>query len=282
MLFFAEQVAESSGGELTVEVYPSEQLGTERELLELVQIGSIDMTKVSASVLEAFVPEYAILSLPYLFRDEDHRQKTFHGEIGERFLGAGASRGFVGLTFYDAGSRSFYSKERPIRHPRDLAGMKIRTQESGMAIETVRALGGAATPIAWGELYTSLQQGVVDGAENNPPSFFLSRHYEVCRYYCLDEHTATPDVLLIGTEAWRRLSLQQREWVKTSARASAVVQLRLWRAATQEALDAVAKAGVEIIEVDKTPFAGAVETVYQRYDATPDLRGWIDDIRRVR
>lgn len=281
MLYFAEHLAETSNGELAVDVYPSEQLGTERELLELVQIGSVDMTKVSASVLEAFVPEYAVLSLPYLFRDEDHRQNVFHGATGERLLEAGREQGLVGLTFYDAGSRSFYFKDRPIRRPSDLAGMKVRTQESGMAIQTIRALGGAATPIAWGELYTSLQQGVVDGAENNPPSFFLSRHYEVCRYYSLDEHTATPDVLLMGATAWSRLTPRQREWVKTSARASADVQLRLWRKATREALAAVIAAGVEVIEVDKAPFAEAVEPILERYGADPRMRDWIDAIRRT-
>ena len=281
MLFFGEHLAEASGGAMTVEVYPSEQLGTERELLELVQIGSVDMTKVSASVLESFVPDYAVLSLPYLFRDEAHRQAAFHGEIGDRLLDAGHSQGLKGLTFYDAGSRSFYSKDRPILTPGDLRGLKIRTQESNMAIQTVRALGGAATPIAWGELYTSLQQGVVDGAENNPPSFYLSRHYEVCRYYCLDEHTATPDVLLMGTQTWERLSSQQQAWVRASARASADVQLRLWREATQAALDAVIEAGVEVVHVDKAPFAEAVEAIYEGYAAEPGMRELIDRIRGI-
>ncbi|GMR24408.1 MAG: hypothetical protein BMS9Abin37_2950 [Acidobacteriota bacterium] len=174
MVFLSERAWETSNGTMRIDVHPAEQLGTERECLELLQIGAVGMTKVSASVLENFVPRYAVFSLPYLFRDEAHRQKVLHGAIGKRILSAGEAQGLRGLTYYDAGSRSFYTKDKPILQPADLKGLKIRTQESTLAIEMVQALGGAATPIAWGELYTSLQQGVVDGAENNPPSFHLS------------------------------------------------------------------------------------------------------------
>ena len=143
---------------------------------------------------------------------------------------------------------------------------------------TVRALGGAATPIAWGELYTALQQGVVDGAENNPPSFHLSGHYEVAKYYSLDEHTATPDVLLISHGLWEALSEEERAIVTEAARASATLQLELWRKATQEALDAVRAAGVTIVKPDKTPFVEAVEEVYASY---PELRELAREIREL-
>jgi tripartite ATP-independent transporter DctP family solute receptor len=281
MMFLAERVQEKSGGAIRVDVHPAEQLGTERECVELLQIGSIGMTKVSASVLEHFVPIYGVFSLPYLFRDEEHRQKVFHGEIGKRILVSGLEKGLRGLTYYDAGSRSFYSKEKPILRPADLRGMKIRTQESALAMRTVQALGGAATPIAWGELYTALQQGVVDGAENNPPSFYLSGHYEVCNYYSLDEHTATPDVVLISSALWEDFSVEERKILAEAAEQSAVLQLRLWRKATREAIEAVRASGTEILYPEKAPFVKAVESVYQGYGSRSELLKLANDIRAV-
>ena len=281
MVFLSEQVWQSSGGRIRIDVHPAEQLGTERECLELLQMGALGMTKVSASVLENFVPSYRVFSLPYLFRDEAHRQNVFHGPIGKRILAAGEAQGLRGLTYYDAGSRSFYTKARPVRTPADLKGLKIRTQESTLAVEMVRALGGAATPIAWGELYTSLQQGVVDGAENNPPSFYLSGHYEVARYYSLDEHTATPDVLLVSASLWRELTPEDRALLRDAAEASAALQLESWRKATQEALDAVRAAGVEVVSPDKAPFVAAVQEIYQRYEDEPQMLELIRAIRKV-
>ena len=146
MVFLAEEASDQSHGAIRIDVHPAEQLGTERECLELLQIGAVGMTKVSASVLENFVPRYAVFSLPYLFRDEAHRQKVFHGDVGKEILEAGEDKGLRGLTYYDAGSRSFYSKEKPILSPADLDGLKIRTQESSLAIGMVQSLGGAATP----------------------------------------------------------------------------------------------------------------------------------------
>ena len=185
-----------------------------------------------------------------------------------------------GLAFYDAGSRSFYTVNRPVLAPGDLRGEKIRVQESATAMDMVRALGGSPTPISWGELYTALQQGVVDGAENNPPSFYLSRHYEVAKHYVLDEHTAVPDVLIVGTTLWDRLTPQQRTWLEEAAEASAVVQKRLWAEATEEALAAVREAGVEVVtDVDKGPFAEAVRSMAARYAQDPELGRLLDAIR---
>ena len=258
MEFMAERLDELSGGELRMKIYPSEQLGSERECLELLQIGSLGLTKVSAAVLESFAPDFKVLSMPYLFRDREHAFAVLDGEIGRRLLVSSEAALLRGLTFYDAGSRSFYTRDRPIRSPEDLVGLKIRTQESATAMGMVRALGGAATPIAWGELYTALQQGVVDGAENNPPSFHLSRHYEVARYYSLDEHTSVPDVLLVSTGVWQRLNEDQRQWLQSAADESATFQRELWREAEQEALKAVKEAGVEVARPDKAPFQAAV------------------------
>ncbi|MDX1384939.1 MAG: TRAP transporter substrate-binding protein [Thermoanaerobaculia bacterium] len=281
MEVMAAEAASRSGGSLEIRIYPSEQLGSERECLELLQIGSLAMTKVSASVLESFAPALRVLSLPYLFRDREHLFAVLEGEIGDDLLAAPEPFRLRGLSFYDAGSRSFYTRERPVRHPDDLAGMKIRTQESATAIDMVEALGGAATPIAWGELYTALQQGVVDGAENNPPSFHLSRHYEIARFYSLDEHSSVPDVLVIGTLAWSRLTPDHRRVLTAAARVSAEHQKRLWRQATEEALAAVEAGGVEILRPDKAPFRQRVDALLERYADDPALAELILRIRAL-
>jgi tripartite ATP-independent transporter DctP family solute receptor len=278
MVHMADRLAALSAGALRIEVYPGEQLGSERECLELLQIGSISMTKVSASVLESFAPAFAVFNIPYLFRDRAHEAAVLGGALGRELLLSAERFRLRGLAYYDAGSRSFYTRKRKVEHPDDLAGLKIRTQESPSAIRMVQLLGGSPTPISWGELYTALQQGVVDGAENNPPSFHLSHHYEVCRWYSLDEHTAVPDVLLIGTATWSDLAERERAWLQEAAADSAVVQQELWRAATEEALAEVAAAGVDVSRPDKRPFAERVRPFQEEMAQDPVLGGWV---RRV-
>ncbi|HUF11233.1 MAG TPA: TRAP transporter substrate-binding protein [Rhodothermales bacterium] len=282
MEFMAERLAEKSGGTMQITIYPSQQLGTERESVELLQIGSMGMTKVSSSVLEGFAPDYQVFGLPYLFLDEEHRFNVLDGPIGEDILRSAVDFNVRGLTYYDAGTRSFYTKDRPILSPGDLSGLKIRTQESPVAIRMVRALGGSATPIAWGELYTALQQGIVDGAENNPPSFHTSRHYEVCKYYALDEHTAVPDVLLISTIVWDELTDQQRAWLKAAASESAVFQRQLWKEAVDEALKAVEAAGVQITRPEKEPFVATVQPLYEEFRSEPVISGYVERIRAAK
>ncbi|THH41885.1 TRAP transporter substrate-binding protein [Neolewinella litorea] len=278
MVFMAERLEEKSGGELTIAIYPNQQLGTERQALELLQIGSLAMTKVSAAVLENFSPEATVLSLPYLFRDREHVYQFQDSELGRKVLTTSEQFRLRGLVYFDAGQRSFYTKDRPVHTPDDLRGTKIRVQLSATAINLVKALGGSPTPISYGELYTALQQGVVDGAENNPPSFYTSRHYEVCKYYTLDEHTATPDVLLIGTGAWERLNPQQRTWLQEAADEAVVYQRKVWQEAEQEALEAVEAAGVEIIRPDKTPFIEQTAPILESYRDQPAIYSLIERI----
>jgi tripartite ATP-independent transporter DctP family solute receptor len=227
------------------------------------------MTKESASVLEGFAPEFKVFGLPYLFRDEAHKNAVLDGPIGREILAAPQSKFMRGLCYYDSGSRSFYTKSRPIRTPDDLKGLKIRVQESPMAFALIRAFGASATPISFGELYTSLQQGVVDGAENNPPSFHLARHYEVCKFYSLDEHTSVPDVVIISTHFWNNLTPQQQKWMQEAADESATYQRSLWQQSTAESLAAVEKAGVEIIRPDKALFAARVAELHETARTDP-------------
>lgn len=271
MVFMAERLAEKSGGTMRIDIYTSQQLGTERETLELLQIGSLGMTKVSSSVLEGFAPAFQVLGLPYLFRDEAHRFAVLEGEVGRELLEGLERYQLRGLTYYDAGSRSFYTVRTPVHTPDDLAGLKLRTQESPIAVQMVRTLGGAATPISYGEVFTALQQGVVDGAENNPPSFQTSRHYEVAKFYSLDEHTSVPDLLLISLSVWNDLEPQQRQWLQEAADESAELQKELWREATEEALRVVQEAGVEVIHPDKEAFLSRAAPLLESFSRDPQV-----------
>jgi tripartite ATP-independent transporter DctP family solute receptor len=264
----ATRVDHLSAGSLRVDIYPSEQLGSEREAIELVQLGILSMTKTSTAPLGGFVPAMKVYGLPYLFRDSDHMWRVLNGAIGKRLLEAGVPQGLKGLCYYDAGARSFYTTERRIVAPADLVGLKIRVQKSEMSRRTIEAMGGAPTPIDWGELYTSLQQRVVDGAENNPPSFFNSRHYETCKYYTLDEHARVPDVLVISTAVWDGLSPQQQAVLQQAVDESVEFQRALWTRTERDHLEIMRSAGVEILRPDKRPFVDAVQTVWRGFEGT--------------
>ncbi|PTB97038.1 TRAP transporter substrate-binding protein DctP [Marivirga lumbricoides] len=280
MEYMGEELKEISGGKMKLKIYSGGQLGAERECLELLQMGSLDITKVSAAVMENFVQEYQVLSIPYLFRDKEHFYNMFDGAVGEKILRSGEDFRLIGLCFYDAGSRSFYTKERPIKNARDVEGLKIRVQESKTAIEMVRKLGGAPTPISWGELYTALQQGVVDGAENNPPSFYLSRHYEVCKFYSLNEHVMVPDVLMIGRETWNELNDEEKSWLKEAADRSSKKERVLWQKSEEESLAAVKKEGVEIIRPSKQSFMEELKSMKNNVD-NPKIQQLINEIEQI-
>ncbi|KAB5485744.1 TRAP transporter substrate-binding protein [Flagellimonas hadalis] len=282
MLKMSEDLEKLSGGKMKIKIYPNQQLGSERESLELLQIGSLDMTKVSVGVLENFAPDMKVFGIPFLFRDKQHSFSVLDGPIGKKLLEEGEKFWLKGLCYYDAGSRSFYTKDKQVTTPDDLKGLKIRVMESATAMDMVRSLGGAPTPISWGELYTSLQQGVVDGAENNPPSFYLSRHYEVCKYYTINEHTMLPDALLVSTHLWNKLSEQEQEWLQEAADNSVAYQRELWAISERKALEEVEKAGVEVIYPDKAPFEEAVQGIYDQYKGDRVMSTLIEQIQQTK
>lgn len=282
MAFMAQRCSELSQGKLQIEIYPSEQLGSEQQCVELLQIGSLAITKVSAAVMESFTDDYKVLGLPYIFRDSSHAVNVLDGEIGQELLLSTEDRFIHGLCFYDAGSRSFYTIEKPILKPSDLDGMKIRVMKSKTAMDMVKALGGSPTPISYGELYTALQSGVVDGAENNPPSFYTSHHYEVCKHYALDEHTSVPDVLIISQHIWNKLSAEERKWIQQAATESVSVERRLWFESVRKSLEEVRKAGVTIYYPDKSLFAEKVKDVYETYRSQPRIYDYIKRIQSVK
>jgi len=286
MEYMAAEVERRSGGRLRIEIYPDEQLGPERDLIELLQMGSLALTKVSSAPLENFSPLLKVFGLPYLFRDHEHFWQVLDGPIGDELLEASEPYRLKGLCFYDAGARSFYiskKRDRVIRTPADLEGLSIRVQRSRSAVRLIELLGAKPVPIPFGELYTALDTGTVDGAENNPPSLYTTRQYEVSASYSLNEHNFIPDILIVSVDTWRRLSPEEQEWLRASARASSVYQRQVWRESVRESLDAIEKAGVTVVtDVDKEPFRERTAPMYDDPDyATPEMRDLVRRIREV-
>lgn len=281
MELMAKRMGELSNGTVTIQLFPNGQLGSEPETIEQLQRGAVAIVKTSAAAMEGFVPDMAVFGLPYLFRDDDHYWKVLNGPIGRGLLAAGESAGVHGLCFYDSGSRSFYTVDKPILTPADIKERKIRVLPSKMARDLIATLGGGPTPIPFGELYTALQQSMVDGAENNPPSFYTSRHYEVAKYYSLDEHTRVPDVVIMSQKIWEGLTPPVKGWLTQAVAESVEYQRKLWIEKTAEALTAVEKAGVKIYHPDKQPFVDATAGMIRQLDGTR-LGGIAHDILQVK
>lgn len=282
MQMMADSVAVYSDGKLNMKIYPSGQLGSERKLLELMQIGMVGMTKVSAATMENIVPAMRVFNLPYLFADKSHILDVWDGPVGQALLDEGIPYRIKGMAYYDAGSRSIYTVNRPIRSPADLRGVKLRVMESITAMRMMRMMGGNPTPLAWGELYTAFQGGIVDGAENNPPSFLSSRHYEVCKYYTINEHSSIPDLLVMDPRLWDELSWEEQKWLTTAIDLSVVFQRELWMQTEVSAMKTFREAGVTIIYPDKTPFIEATKPLYDVIrQSDPELYRWVERIRNV-
>ncbi|MGL4186153.1 MAG: TRAP transporter substrate-binding protein [Thiotrichaceae bacterium] len=279
MAEMAKKIVDQTNGEIRIRIYPDAQLGNQRESMELMQNGALDLVKSNAAELEAFGPAYSVFNLPYLFRDKAHYYQVRSGAIGTEILNSTADKGFIGLTYYDAGARSFYSN-KPIIKPEDLKGMKVRVQPSPTAIAMIKSLGGNPTPLAYGELYTAMQQGVVDAAENNIPSFSLSRHSEVSKYFSIDEHTMVPDVLVISTKSLAKLTSEHQQILMTAAVESSEKMKVLWAKAEQTEQAKAEKLGVTFVSADKEAFAIAVAPMYQQIETdNPALHQMIERIK---
>ncbi|MEN8254842.1 MAG: TRAP transporter substrate-binding protein [Verrucomicrobiota bacterium] len=281
MEFMKTRLEEISGDAVTIDIYPGSVLGSETQCIEQLQNGSLAMTKTSTSAMENFIPAMSVFGLPYVFRDEEHFWSVINSEIGAGLLRQGETKFLRGLCYYDAGSRNFYTKQKPIRTPADLKGLKIRVQNSKTSMDMVKAMGGAPTPIAWGELYSALAQGTVDGAENNPPSFFSNKHYEVCKHFTLDGHTRIPDMLLMSSKVWGNLSPQVQGWVQQAADESAEFQRKLWSEKTIEALEQAKAEGVTVYEVDTAAFQAKVASMLEQVE-NPEVRELLKQIAEVK
>lgn len=271
---------ERTGDRLCIEVFHSAQLGEEKDTIEQTQFGVIDMNRVSLGPFNNIIEETQIPSLPYIFRSVEHMHKVMDGPVGQQILDAFADHDLVGLAFYDGGSRSFYNSEKPIRSMADLAGMKFRVMQSDMFVDMVSAVGANATPMPYGEVYSSIQTGVIDGAENNWPSYESSGHFEVAKYYTLDQHLIVPEVLVMSKATWDKLSAEDQAAVRQAAKDSVPVMRELWAAREKVSEAKVRDAGVEIItDIDKTPFIAAMAPVYEKYVTSPVLKDMVARIQ---
>jgi tripartite ATP-independent transporter DctP family solute receptor len=264
----AKDVQQLSDGNMRVRIYPSSQMGSARETLELLQNGALDMTKGSASDLESFDNTYAIYNLPYLFKDQNHFNKVVFGEAGKEIMDSTKDKGFFGISAYVAGTRSFYAK-KPITKPEDLKGLKIRVQASPTTLKMVELMGGSPTPISFGEVYTAMQQGVVDGAENNIPSWVQTRHIEIANVFSEDEHTSIPDFLVISTKTWNKLTPEQQEILTKAAKNSEAYQQKLWEKVDADSRAQAKAIGATILTVDKAPFRAVVKPLYDDFAKDP-------------
>lgn len=275
-----KMLEERTDGRVCVEVYHSAQLGEEKDTIEQTQFGAIDLNRVSLGPFNNIIEETQIPSLPYIFRSVEHMHKVMDGPIGQEILDAFAAHDLIGLAFYDGGSRSFYNSEKPITSMEDLKGMKFRVMQSDMFVDMVSALGANATPLPYGEVYSSIQTGVIDGAENNWPSYDTSGHYEVAKYYTLDQHLIVPEVLVMSKKSWDKLSPEDQAAVKASAKDSVPVMRELWVAQEKKSEDKVRAAGSEIItDIDKTPFIEAMKPVYEKYVKSEKLKDMVARIQ---
>ncbi len=266
MIRMGELLSDWTDGRITIQVYPSMQLGAEKEMLEQTQFGAIDLLRVSTGPLGTIVPEFNAFSLPYIFRSIDHLHKVVDGPIGQELAAKAEKGGFIGIGYYDSGFRSFYNTRRPIRSMADLRGLKFRVMGNPIFVDMVAALGASATPMAYNEVYTSLATGVIDGAENNYPSYTSSGHYEKAKYYTQDQHLSVPEILLLSAKTVKKLSKADVALIKYAAALSVPYQRGLWAARAKTSIIQARAAGCEIItDIDKTPFMNAMGPVYKKH-----------------
>lgn len=278
-LHMGRLVAERSGGRHVVRVFHSRQLGEEKETIEQTRVGAIDLNRVNLAPLTGLVPECNVASLPFLFRSVDHMHRVLDGPVGQQILAAFERHGLVGLAFYDSGARSIYNARRPIRTPDDVEGLRIRVQQSDLTVAMLEALGATAVPLPFGEVNTALVTGLIDGAENNWPSYERNEHHKAARYYALTEHSMAPEVLVMSKKAWDGLSAEDQALFRAAARESAAVMRTLWAQAEQRSEAAARAAGVQVItDVDKDAFRRRMLPVYERFITDPALH---DLVRRV-
>ena len=277
-----EMLQERSGGRICVEVFHSAQLGQEKDTIEQTQLGVIDLNRVSLGPFNNIIEETKVFSLPYIFSGTDHMHKVVDGEIGDKILGEFQNHQLVGLAYYDGGSRSFYNSQKPITSIEDIEGMKFRVMQSDVFVDMVDALGGNATPLPYGEVYSSIQTGVIDGAENNWPSYESSGHFEVAGYYTLDQHLIVPEVLVMSQAAWNKLSAEDQALVRQAAKDSVPVMRDLWAEREKASEEKVRAAGVEVItDIDKKPFMDAMDPVYEKHVTSDKLKALVSEIRAV-
>lgn len=280
LLFMDRAVRARTGNSLRMSIFAGAQLGEEREVIEQTRRGVIDVARVNVSPLSNVVPELQCLLMPYLMRSTEHLRATLDGIIGEEMLKATAARGLVGLTFYDSGIRSIYTRDKPIRSPSDLAGMRIRVQQSDLAASVLRAMGATPVQMSYSQVLTALNAGIIDGAENNLPTYMTADHTSVARYYSLTEHMAPPEMVVISMRTWQGLSAAHKDAIMSAALDSRVYMRTLWDNWTRLSIQQAAQTGATIVaDVDRPAFARLTASIYDTLEPGAAARKFVERIR---
>ena len=281
--YLSRLIAERTQGRHRIVVFHSRQLGEEKETIEQTRAGAIDLNRINAAPLSGLSPEVEVLGLPFLFRSYDHLWAVLQGDIGAKILDSLHPHGLVGLTFYESGARSIYNSVRPILKPEDAIGLRIRVQQSELQKAMVRAMGAEPIALAYGQVMTGLSTGIIDGAENNWPSYVVTDHYKVARHYTLTEHTMTPEVLVMSRKAWDALSAEDQAIFRTAARESSSYMHLQWRAWEERAREEARTAGNHVVEkFDRAPFEAAMKPIYDEAMRNARVRELVDKIRDIK
>ncbi|ARP88480.1 C4-dicarboxylate ABC transporter [Bordetella genomosp. 9] len=279
--YMADLVKQRSNGKMTITVFSGSKLGSENDSIEQVKLGALTMARVSSAAMHNICQNTRVPSLPFLFRSTDHLHKVLDSDIGEQLLKSCEKAGFVGLAWYDSGSRSMYTRNKPIKTLADAKGLKIRVQQSDLSVAMVEAMGANATPMSMGEVYTSLKTGLVDAAENNFPSYESAHHYEVAKYFSLTEHTMTPEILIFSKRQWDKLSPQDQKILRDAAKESVPYMRKLWAEREDKSRQVVEKGGAQIVQVDKASFQQAMAPVYAKFVTTPEMKELVQRIQTM-
>jgi tripartite ATP-independent transporter DctP family solute receptor len=277
--FMGKLVEERTGGRIKLQMFHSRQLGDEKDTLEQTRFGVIDITRVNTAPLNNLVPETMVVGLPFIFRDAAQMHKVMDGPIGEDVGRATLAHGLVTLCYYDSGARSFYTKPRAVPEPADLKGMKIRVQQSDMWVALMRAFGANATPLPFGEVYSALQTGVVDGAENNIPTYVTSRHFEVAKFYTKTEHSLSPEILAMSKRSFDKLPKPDQEIIRQAAKESVPHMRKLWFAMEDQALKQAVEGGAQVVAANKKAYEALVQPVYDQFVKDAKLKALVERIR---
>ncbi len=280
--YMGELVSQRTNGKLKIQVMNNSVLGQEKDTIEQTRFGVIDLNRVNAAPFNNLVPETTVLGLPFLFRSTDHMHKVVDGPIGDQILAAFEKHGLIGLAYYDSGARSFYTTKKPITKLADLKGMKIRVQQSDLWIAMMQAFGANPTPMPMGEVYSSLETGVVDGAENNWPSYESARHYEVAKNYTLTEHSLNPEILVMSKISWDKLTPEDQKIFRQAAKDSVVKMRELWTAREKSSEAKVRAGGANVITVNKDEFSAVMKPVYDKFVTDPKQKALLEQIQAVK
>ncbi|MDX8044533.1 TRAP transporter substrate-binding protein [Gracilibacillus sp. S3-1-1] len=281
LMTFVESVTEKTNGEITFEILPNGVLGSETEVVEQVQNGSVDITKVSAGALESFSEEYSVFSLPFIFTSDTHYRNVMESDVVDDIYFSTEEKGFVGLSYFDSGARSFYTIDKPVETPEDLSGLSFRVMDSRTAIDMTNIFGGTPTPLSYNEIYTALQQGMIDGAESNPTALTNGKHGEVAKYFSYTEHTNIPDIIVMNSDVWNSLSDEEKPIIKEAASEAREEHTQLWEQAIEEAVHEAEEMGVTFNEVDKEPFIELVQPMHEKAMKNEEVTTIINNIKAL-